>query len=279
MKINNVSGQPWIPGFLRQNSSLFEPLISAGHDLEKLGNWPDLNDLNNLLVKNIKPLVTVSGHIVKFVSQDTSTDVFTKQYEPRIYLAGEIQTRIQNWHDLFNALVWLTFPCAKAMLNQLHYQALRQEQQAKYTCRGPLRDAATLFDESGVVVVSADEQLSRLLKDFEWKSLFWEQRATLCSRMKFFIFGHGLYEKGLSPYVGMTGKGVVLRADCGFFNQSLEEQLLTIDQMLVRFIGQELAISTDLTPVPILGYPAWSPDNEDSHYYDNRSYFRMRPKS
>ncbi len=272
-----MSEQHWKSSFL-QASLLFEPIRKAGLHLEKLENWPDLGDLNGLLINNCQPMKTASGHPVRFVSQDIVVGEFAKQYEPKIYLAGEVQTRGQNWHDLFNALVWLTFPHAKARLNQLHYQALLKEQQAGEICRGPLRDAATLFDESGVVVVSSHEQLSQFLKNFEWKTLFWEQRALLGTHMKFFVFGHGLYEKGLNPYVGMTGKGIVLSVENDFFSQSLQQQLINIDEMLAGFISQSLTASTDLTPVPILGYPGWSLDNGDSRYYDNRSYFRARSK-
>lgn len=257
---------------------MFEPLCDAGGYIEELATWPSLEDLNKLLANRVQSIKAVSGYPISFVSQAATFEEFALRYEPRIYLAGEIQTRTQNWHDLFNALVWLTFPRAKAMLNQLHYQALRQEQQANETCRGPLRDAATLFDESGVVVVSSHAQLSQMLRDFEWKALFWEQRVLLGTHMKFFIFGHGLYEKALSPYVGMTGKGVVLSVDADFFRRPLQQQLQDIDAMLVSFIGQNLSVSTDLTPVPVLGYPGWSQDNSDSRYYDNRHYFRTRPK-
>lgn len=272
-----MSEQQWRPNFLKA-SLIFEPLSDAGSYLEKLKSWPSLEDLNNQLAKRLQPIKTTSGCPVRYVPQNASVDAFAKRYEPRIYLAGEIQTRAQNWHDLFNALVWLTFPRAKAMLNQLHYQALLQEQQANETCRGSLRDAATLFDESGVVVVSSHDQLSQMLRDFEWKALFWEQRALLDTQMSFFVFGHGLYEKALNPYVGMTGKGVVFSVEPDFFSQSLQKQLLDIDEMLVDFIGQNLSVSTDLTPVPVLGYPGWSLDNGDSRYYDNQRYFRMRPK-
>ncbi len=274
-----MNEQYWKSDFL-QTSLLFEPIRNAGLHLEKLENWPDLDDINGLLADNLQPMKTASGHPVRFVSQDNILiGEFAKRYEPRIYLAGEIQTREQNWHDLFNALVWLTFPRAKAMLNQLHYQALLREQQAGEIRRGPLRDAATLFDESGVVVVSSHKRLNQFLKNFEWKTLFWEQRALLGTHMKFFVFGHGLYEKGLNPYIGMTGKGIVLSVENDFFSQSQQQQLINIDEMLAGFISPSLTACTDLTPVPILGYPGWSLDNDDSRFYDNRSYFRARPKA
>jgi hypothetical protein len=34
-------------------------------------------------------------------------------YETRIWARGEVETRPGNWHDFFNALVWLSFPLSK----------------------------------------------------------------------------------------------------------------------------------------------------------------------
>lgn len=266
----------WTPDFL-QASALFAPLRPAGNSLEYLHDWPDIGALEHLRDNAVVPPVTRSGKPVRFVPQDVAAREFTQQYEPRIYLAGEVQTRAHNWHDLFNALVWLTFPRAKAALNQLHYQALLQEHGNGKVQRGPLRDTATLFDESGVIVASSDAGLSKLLQDYEWKQLFWRQREAVGAHMRFFLFGHGLYEKALEPYTGMTGKGIILRVAQDFFRHPLALQLAAADSMLDNFLSGAAAAPVVLSPVPVLGYPGWSPDNADEGYYDNSQYFRARP--
>ena len=266
----------WIPDFL-QSSALFEPLRPAGNELERLHDWPDIGALEHLRDHAAAPPVTRSGKPVHFIPQNVAAREFAQQYEPRIYLAGEVQTRAHNWHDLFNALVWLTFPRAKAALNQLHYQALLQEHGNEKVQRGPLRDTATLFDESGVIVVSSDAGLSKLLQDFEWKQLFWRQREAVCTHMRFFLLGHGLYEKALKPYTGMTGKGIILAVEQDFFHHPLALQLAAADSMLDNFLSGGAAAPVILSPVPVLGYPGWSPDNADEAYYDNSQYFRPRP--
>jgi len=38
-------------------------------------------------------------------------------YEERIARKGAIATRAENWHDLFNALIWLRYPSLKRALN------------------------------------------------------------------------------------------------------------------------------------------------------------------
>src|SRR5579864_9284980 len=45
-------------------------------------------------------------------------------YERRVFERGEVTTRAGSWHDLFNALVWLSFPHTKAMINRVHVTEL-----------------------------------------------------------------------------------------------------------------------------------------------------------
>ena len=271
-----MNSPDWTPDFL-QASALFAPLRPAASDLEHLHHWPDIGALQHLRDNAAAPPVTRCGKPVHFVPQEVAAREFAHQYEPRIYLAGAVQTRAHNWHDLFNALVWLTFPRTKAALNQLHYQALLQEHGNEKVQRGPLRDTATLFDESGVVVASSDAGLSKLLQNYEWKQLFWQQREAVCTHMRFFLFGHGLYEKALKPYTGMSGKGIILAVEQDFFHHPLAAQLVAADSMLDNFLSGGAVAPVILSPVPLLGYPGWSPDNADEAYYNNSNYFRPRP--
>ncbi|MDV6347069.1 DUF3025 domain-containing protein [Nitrosomonas sp. Is35] len=223
-------------------------------------------------------MLTRSGKTVRFVPQIPGKDAVEQRYESGIYLTGEIPTRTQNWHDFFNALVWQIFPQAKSVLNQLHYQAQLVELSNQVRNRCKLRDAATLFDESGVIVVCSQAALIQLIKDFEWKELFWRQRKTVLLSMRFFVFGHGLYEKALNPYAGMTGKAIIFNVPETFFAQDLPAQLCAIDTMLALYLLQTLSSTSDLVPVPLLGYPGWIGDNDSEFYYENKQYFRDRPK-
>ncbi len=271
-----MNAQDWNPNFL-EISPIFEPFHILGRHLRKPRSWPDLVDLGYLRNNAAMPVVNHSGKPICFVPQISSASELVNQYEPRIYLAGEVQTRAENWHDFFNALVWITYPRAKAALNQLHFQGMLQAHRHKKMQRGPLRDAATLFDESGVVVISSDVLLIELLESFEWKELFWQQRAAVLTSMKFFVFGHGLYEKALNPYLGMTGKGIIFKVEAECFDQPTPTQLVMVDMMLEKFLSQYLHTTSNLVPVPVLGYPGWSTDNMDSSYYDNQRYFRPYP--
>ncbi len=270
--------QNWNPNFM-DFSPIFGSFGYLKKYVENMQFWPEHIDFNYLNTQQKQQIVTRLGRPVCFVPPVVGKQCFEQEYESKVYLTGQVQTRTQNWHDFFNALVWHIFPRAKSALNQLHYQSQLFESLNGIKHRSALRDAATLFDESGIIVVSSQKVLIQLLKDFEWKQLFWQQRKAVLSSMRFFVFGHGLYEKALDPYVGMTGKGIIFNVKEAFFTQDLSNQLHAIDLMLEPFLLKTLSSSSHLTPVPLLGYPGWIEDNNIETYYENKKYFRDRHKS
>ncbi len=254
-------------------SLLFEPLHIAIASLETR-NFPTLIDLNRLLATQ-RPAITVdSGLPIRFIAQQYGKLAFEAQYEPRCYLEGLLQTRVQNWHDLLNALVWLTFPKSKAAINRLHYRAFTEKPVEGTSQRGAVRDMSTLFDESGVVVVYSAPELALLMKNFQWKELFWQRREQLKTSMGFYLFGHGLYEKALNPYVGLTGQGLMLAVEADFFAWTSSKQLSYLDERVADYLNSHCRSTRELTPVPLLGMPGWSADNGCAAYYDNTQYFR-----
>jgi hypothetical protein len=194
-------------------------------------------------------------------------------------LRGEVQMRERNWHDLFNALVWLTFPRAKAALNRRHYEALCVQRAAGRANRGPSQDALTLFDEGGVIVATTAPVLAELLRGHEWKTLFWRRRAELAGAMAFYLFGHALYEKALQPFAGVTGRGVIFAVDETFFVRDPGGRMEELDARLAELAGdpQGFRATRELAAVPILGVPGWCADNAQEVYYDNTDYFRPPP--
>lgn len=263
---------PWDPKFAWR-SPLFDPLRRCAARLDGAG-WPGLDDFNRLVAEAGCPVGNSAGMPIRFVPHDPGAKAFPDQYEPRVFLRGEVQTRTANWHDLFNSLAWCAFPRTKAALNARHYAAMTRERRGGNRGRG--RDAATLFDESGVIVASSDPELARLLGGFRWKALFWERRVRVGVALRFFIMGHALYEKALAPFLGMTGMGLVMGVEHGFFSTPLEEQLAYLDEKSAARVADEAGLRSpdDLAPVPVLGYPGWDPANDREDYYDNASYFR-----
>lgn len=255
-------------------SAMFAPLHAV---IAQLGDrFPTLDELNRVLQTHPRRIAVDSGHALRYVAQATGKLAFEAQYEPRCYLTGEVQTRADNWHDLLNALVWLTFPGAKAAINARHYRALQQAHEPAGSQRGAVRDTNTLMDESGVIVACADPQLAQALRDFRWRELFWQRRADVHRRMGFYLFGHGLYEKALQPYVGMTGQGIILAVATEFFSWPQAAQLAHLDEQLASFWRDEqnCRSTRELHPVPLLGVPGWWAANQDAGFYDNTAYFR-----
>jgi hypothetical protein len=228
-------------------------------------------------------VVNAAGRALRFVAPSPRAVDFADQYEPRIFLRGEAQFRAGDWHDVFNALAWLTFPRAKAALNERHYRALEQRRASGERHEGnrsALQDALTLLDESGVIVATSEPELGQLLTAHAWKDLFWRRRADVRQYMRFYLFGHGLGEKMLRPFIGVTGRGLIGEVARDFMAVPLAGQLAAIDGQIAKRVGasgQGLA-ARDWTPVPLLGIPGWCADNEDEGYYDNTTYFRP-PKS
>ena len=258
-------------------SPVFEPLRAHGGavlDLER----PGLGDFQDLLDRRDPPVRVASGERLRIVPQKRRPVEFEDKYEARTYLKGELQVRAESLHDVFNVLVWLAFPGAKAALNARHFAALQEQRAAGSTNRGPAQDALTLFDEGGVIVVSTDPDILRMLREWRWKDLFWGNRQLLRERARFLLFGHALYEKMLSPYAGITGRGILLEVDEALLGASLPVQLAAIDALTASHLSRpgSLAATRDLAVVPVLGVPGWCAENDRETYYDDTDYFRAQ---
>ena len=238
--------------------------------------WPTLAECQAVLDSLPQSPTTASGARLRVVHPASGKpEDWRQRYEARIYLTGELQTRA-CWHDVFNLLVWATFPRAKAALNARHYALLEARVNSPSTPRLPQQDTLTQFDESGVVIVSADQTLSALLQNFQWKNLFCERRNEVEAQMRCYLFGHGLMEKALTPYRGMTGKGIVLSVEPTFFAKTPSQQMAIIDEGLARLIAdpERLGQPNDFAPVPVLGFPGFTSESENPDYYEDQQYFR-----
>lgn len=184
------------------------------------------------------------------------------EYEMGIADSGIVPTRENNPHDFLNALVWLRFQNLKSALNLRHCLSLAQ-QPNEHKQRGKLRDQLTLLDESGLLAVSSRQELLELLRGKRWVELFWEARTDVIQHMQFIVVGHGLLEKCMAPFPGMTAKCLFLHTQ--------ENSLEMIDELAAQAVHD--AETIELPPLPIQGIPGWD-DNENKAYYQNTSIFR-----
>jgi hypothetical protein len=256
-----------------QNNILFKDLSSVATWFKDFTDWPALNDYNTLLRSEAGDIHSLSGASLGFVAQAEKPRQLHDSYEARIYLKGEIQTRLQNWHDFFQVMVWSSYPRTKQLINQLHYKALSNRAIANK--RSTVENSLTLFDECGAIIVSSDSGLLKLLVNFEWNELFLTHREAFNRNIKCFIFGHALFEKCLNPYIGMTAHCICLDVEDSFFSLPLKTQQQTIDSLACSHFRQHRQISPrELHPYPLLGTPGWDSRNEDPAYYQNVEYFR-----
>ena len=254
------------------SQTLFAPLAGLIASVRP-ESFAGVEALNGLL-RDVEPRPgTRSGHPVRFVAPDGTP----LGYEPRIHTNGEVVTRPGNWHDFFNALVWLRFPKTKAVLNALHVAEMSDADRT--SGRGPLRDAATQFDESGIAVLSSDPMLLELLQARRWHELFWQRRAGVRSSMRFLVFGHGLYDALRAPFYLMCGRAALLSVDGAVIASDVPTQCRHADVAL----AQRFAARTwyprpkTLMALPLLGIPGVSAASECAEYYLDPVQFRPPP--
>ena len=241
---------------------MFDSLKGVAGYFDLTTGWPSLDDYGAVF--------KAQGLRIHPVAQAEKASSFEEQYEPRVYLKGELQTRLENWHDFFNALVWLRFPQTKAILNELHYFSSLQRDDK--TNRSKLENAITLFDECGAIVISGDESLLQMIRDHQWQALFVEQRNRFDKDIKCYVFGHAMYEKALNPYLGMTTNTLLIHSP-----DLLTADMVDIDRYVANYWKQSLIQSAkELKPFPVLGIPGWFADNEQPSFYENTDYFRPR---
>jgi hypothetical protein len=265
-----VSKPPWDPLFY-ERSPLFTPVRAIALRLSQTA-WPVREELTRLAHTCHRPIANCAGQAIEFM-QPRTRERSAACYEQRIADSGVVEHRDASWHDLLNALVWMTFPRAKAALNQRHVMELEREMRGR---RSAARDALTQFDEDGILVVSEQADLLELLRAFQWRELFWHRRSDILSSMRWFVFGHGQYEKALQPFIGLTAKALTLSVEPGFCALPYAAQLENVDRLTAQLIAQPRVLCSPraLAPVPVLGIPGWSAQSEHESFYEDRGYFR-----
>ncbi|MDH5424770.1 MAG: DUF3025 domain-containing protein [Gammaproteobacteria bacterium] len=259
----------WNPEFLLL-SPIFDSIQEVAQPFTQLKQWPTLQQFADEFSK--RGIQSYNGSPVHPVAQGEAPEKFEDHYESRIYLKGELQTRLDNWHDLFNATAWLQFPKTKSALNALHFENSKTREAG--TNRSPLENAITLFDECGAIIVADDEKLLEMIRNHQWKEIFLDNKEAWQKHIQCFVFGHAMHEKALTLYLGMTTHCILLKKEDDFFQQDYPAQLEKLDTETANiWIDKKINKTKDLQPVPILGIPAWYKQQTED-FYANKDYFR-----
>lgn len=222
--------------------------------------WPSIEALNEALPADAP---------ARFVAQTSELLADGLHYEQRIAERGGIATREGNWHDLFNALIWLRHPALKQALNrrqvgEIARMGSKQRSRPQY--------AMTHFDEAGVVVAVRDPALLTLWSAHDWYGLFWEQRqAWTDGRIDVEVFGHALLEHALNPDKLLVGKALVFQTAAAM--DIAEVHRACVDAVLG---GRLLCDPLELRPLPLSGIPGWHPQGDIEAFHRNADCYQPR---
>jgi len=261
----------WAVGRAGFGHPIYDPVRGPLEQLALDDHWPDAARLNALGATIGRTPQTASGHPIRFVPPPPDAE----NYELRVHASGEVATRPDDWHDLFNALAWFAFPQTKATLNAIHAREIPGEADR----RGPTRDLLTIFDEGGAVVACADPDLIDLIRAFRWKALFWTERARVAASMRVVVFGHAVLEKALSPWPGIICKVLLVPVSRALLTAPVTQLVDALDDTAAAWFNAHARTSSprDLAPFPVFGYPGWSEDSARAEFYADTRYFRPRP--
>ncbi|HEY4292016.1 DUF3025 domain-containing protein [Luteibacter sp.] len=215
--------------------------------------WPGVEGLNALWPEG-------SRH--RFVEQDKALLDDGLHYEERIARHGAIATRPGNWHDLFNAFVWLRYGPLK--------RALNARQMAEIAIMGPRERsrpqyALTHFDEAGLIVTLQDSAMLDAWNAHDWHRLFWIHRdAWRRGEARVEVFGHALLEHALTPGKLLVGKALVA--------MGRDDAAASCAEAIAA--GAVLNDPLELRPLPVSGVPGWHPDTSSESFYATAPCFQ-----
>jgi Protein of unknown function (DUF3025) len=193
-------------------------------------------------------------------------------FERRVVAQNELIVRPNSLHDLLNALVWLTFPKTKRAISETHV-ALGVNANGK--TRPRRRDVLTLFDESGIILLSENDALCVMNQQHQWCELFITHRTDFIQQARPTLFGHGAMEQ-LGNQLPQVHRGLTVKAL--WLPLRITATLPEIDDYLSMGIvnGERLNEHERSIPMPVLGLPGWFAENESPHCYDDESVFRPK---
>ncbi len=207
-----------------------------------------------------------SGMPLTFVA---AVPVPALDYERAIATHGQVGMRPDSWHDALNALVWLTLPRTKCALNALHVGAATTPVRH---ARARERDAATLFDESGLILACADNELVDWLRKRAWKALFVSARARVEAAFVPLTVGHGMLEKLRRPWRGITAHVLVVPVAAG--DPTDPATIAALDAAVAARLRRQPFLPASLSPLPVAGLPGWDSEALGPRLFDDVSVFR-----
>jgi hypothetical protein len=160
--------RPYCASFYREHA-FYWPIADAAARLAQRApeDWPARVELDALHAEAARNAQVPALSFVPYARRPRGESVrFEQLYDGAIARLRHVPTREGNWHDLFNALSFASFPRSKHALHArqaaLLEARLRSSGGKLYRERTPEQDALTLLDEGGCVVAASEARIARL---------------------------------------------------------------------------------------------------------------------
>jgi Protein of unknown function (DUF3025) len=248
-------------GFLEHPAfAIFDESVRAR--LAALGHFPEPHEFRALT----RGIPSAPTPCFEFEPEDAESVRKAGGFDRFIANTARIPTRRGSYHDLFGGLVWLHFPQMKRAIHRIQLAHTGGQRSAR-------ENAATHFDESGVIVASSDVAVLHALGAFDWPEIFWHRRAALLETTRFHCFGHGLLDALRVPHPRLLGMALFVHVSPARLALAAPEFRLFLDRELARRLPEFLVEPARLQPLPVLGVPGWS-GAQSAEFYANERYFR-----
>jgi hypothetical protein len=229
----------WDPLFVRR-SAWFWPLAAAAQRLAGCEDWPARFELDAMYhacagaTGRNAPLV-FADNVRRDEKHGEGPLRLERLYDGRIAVGHEVPTREQDWHDLFTALCFATYPRAKLALHRRQYAILQERVPVGATrlpaTRSREQDALTLLDEGGAVLAAEPSAAAALRAAHANARNALLHDALAAGHARVVPFGHALFEHLVEG----------LRCPGGF-TQLLELPSLALpDAQLLDIVDDQLA--------------------------------------
>lgn len=229
--------------------ALLEKLDFAYKHFEVFPEWPSIDDYNHI-AKIVHEDQKIAINIHFFVQPELgqrkkralkkalqeSGETFLSSYCKNIVKQGNIPTRLKNWHDFFNVLIWMLYPQAKMALHKAFIKYNEQEtSRTSANKRNNSCDRLTQFDEGGAILVIEESKLDNFLEN-------WFQKNSDDQKQSFkdnyvaqtYIFGHGLIETFVAKDMEINGLTIVLAVPESWFHRTHKKKYAHLDQELAK---------------------------------------------
>jgi copper chaperone CopZ len=222
----------WDPSICDEPGGVRWPLAEPLGRLRGAPTWPTLAQLGDVLAA--RDVRNARGLRVRPVPQAPrargrgGADVVRcrdELYDVRIDGEGALPTRACCYHDLFNALVWASFPRAKAAIAARQHAIWARTLPRTFTrlpsARTREQDALAMLDEGGLLLATVHGREHEVAARVETGDLEALHAAARAGALVGLVFGHAVHEHFVSTTVPVRAATVILPLAAPLWSPSL----------------------------------------------------------